>query len=164
MLSHDASHEHPFEPIRRWFGFLLGVSRSGLPMSDPFENRTACGAERSFENPVPIPTCIQRHDEFSAVFAFASRACLAAAVAVAVAALTLPVALANAARAEETPAGASLDFNKKDGTLYIEWSGPIVAGMADYLRTALGRYGTVSHRVVLVLNSAGGQVEEGHWR
>jgi hypothetical protein len=33
--------------------------------------------------------------------------------------------------------------------------------MADYLRSALGRYGTLSHRVVLFLNSAGGQVEEG---
>ena len=36
-----------------------------------------------------------------------------------------------------------------------------MAGMADDLRTALGRYGTLSQRVVLFLDSAGGQVEEG---
>jgi hypothetical protein len=91
---------------------------------------------------------------------FAGRACLAAAIAIV--ALTQPLAPANAASAEErTPAGASLDFNEEDGTLYIDWSGPIRAGMADYLRTALGKYGTLSHRVVLFLDSAGGQVEEG---
>jgi hypothetical protein len=91
---------------------------------------------------------------------FGGRACLAAAIAIA--ALTQPLAPANAASAEErTPAGASLDFNEEDGTLYIDWSGPIRAGMADYLRTALGKYGTLSHRVVLLLDSAGGQVEEG---
>ena len=33
--------------------------------------------------------------------------------------------------------------------------------MADYLRAALDRYGTASHRVVLFLDSAGGQVDEG---
>src|SRR5262245_45485491 len=66
--------------------------------------------------------------------AFAGRACLAAAVAIA--ALTQPLAPANAAPAEEqAPARASLDFNEEDATLYIDWSGPILAGMADYLRT-----------------------------
>jgi hypothetical protein len=91
---------------------------------------------------------------------FARRACLAAAVALA--ALAPPLAPANAASAEEqAAASASLDFNEEDATLYIEWSGPIVGGMADYLRSALGKYGTLSHRVVLGLNSAGGQVEEG---
>jgi hypothetical protein len=55
----------------------------------------------------------------------------------------------------------SLDFNKKDGTLYIGWSGPVAPGMADYLRNAFGKYTTASHRVVLLLNSIGGQVEEG---
>ena len=55
----------------------------------------------------------------------------------------------------------SLDFDAKDGTLYIEWSGPIVAGTADDLRAALGKYVTASDRVVLFLDSAGGQVEEG---
>ena len=74
------------------------------------------------------------------VSTFAGRACLAAAIAIA--ALTQPLAPANAASAEErTPAGAALDFNEEDGTLYIDWSGPIRAGMADYLRTALGKYG-----------------------
>jgi len=70
--------------------------------------------------------------------------------------------LSNAAPVEEqSPAGASLDFDKKDGTLYIEWSGPILAGMVDDLRAALGKYATASDRVVLFLDSAGGQVEEG---
>jgi hypothetical protein len=92
------------------------------------------------------------------LFTFAGRACLAAVVAIG--ALTLPVAAANAASDEEK-ASASLDFNENDGSLNIEWSGPIVPGMADYLRTALDTYGPSSHRVVLFLNSAGGQVEEG---
>src|SRR5262245_4316920 len=70
--------------------------------------------------------------------AFAGRASLAAAVAIA--ALTLPLAPANAALGKEQgAANASLDFNKKDGapSLYIAWSGPIAAGMADYLRTEM---------------------------
>src|SRR5262249_29385167 len=93
-------------------------------------------------------------------FAFAGGACLAAAVAVAV--LTLLLAPTNAAPGKEQPAaGASLEFNKEDGTLYIDWSGPIMAGMADDLRVALDKYETVLERVVLFLDSAGGQVEEG---
>jgi ATP-dependent protease ClpP protease subunit len=76
--------------------------------------------------------------------------------------LTLPLTSANAAPSEEQPAaGASLESNKEDGTLYIDWSGPIVATMADDLRAALGKYGAVSQRVVLFLDSAGGQVEHG---
>ena len=52
---------------------------------------------------------------------FAGRARLAAAVAIA--ALTQLLAPANAAPAEaRAPAGASLDFNEEDGTLYIDWS------------------------------------------
>jgi ATP-dependent protease ClpP protease subunit len=62
---------------------------------------------------------------------------------------------------EQPAAGASFEFNKEDGTLYIDWSGPIVAGMADDLRAALDKYGTVFDRVVFFLDSAGGQVEEG---
>jgi hypothetical protein len=93
-------------------------------------------------------------------FTFAGGACLAAAVAVAM--LTLLLASANAAPGEErSVTGSSLEFNKEDGTLYIDWSGPIVAGMADDLRAALGKYGTILNRVVLFLDSAGGQVEEG---
>jgi hypothetical protein len=81
-------------------------------------------------------------------FTFAGGACLAAAVAVAT--LTLLLASANAAPGEERPvAGSSLKFNKEDGTLYIDSSGPIVAGMADDLRAALGKYGTTLNRVVL---------------
>jgi hypothetical protein len=76
--------------------------------------------------------------------------------------LTLLLAPAKAVPGAEQPAaGASLEFNKEDGTLYIDWSGPIVGGMADDLRAALDKYGTVLHRVVLFLNSAGGQVQEG---
>src|SRR5215471_13724061 len=81
-------------------------------------------------------------------FFFAGGACLVAAVAVVV--LTLLLASANAASGEERPvAGASLEFNKEDGTLYIDWSGPIVAGMADDVRAALGKYETTLNRVVL---------------
>jgi hypothetical protein len=59
-------------------------------------------------------------------FFFAGGACLVAAVAVVV--LTLLLTSANAASGDERPvAGASLEFNKEDGTLYIDWSGPIVA-------------------------------------
>ncbi len=75
-------------------------------------------------------------------FTFAGGACLAAAVAVAM--LTLLLASANAAPGEERPvAGSSLEFNKEDGTLYIDWSGPIVAGMADDLRAAHPRQARV---------------------
>jgi len=93
-------------------------------------------------------------------FFFAGGAYLAAAVAVAV--LTLLLASANAAPGEERPvASASLEFNEEDGTLYIDWSGPIVAGMADDLRAALGKYETTLNRVVLFLDSAGGRVDDG---
>jgi hypothetical protein len=93
-------------------------------------------------------------------FRFAGGACLAAAVAVAV--LTLLLASANTAPAAEQPAaGASLEFNKEDGTLYIDWSGPIVAGMADDLRAALDNYSMLLDRVVLFLDSAGGRVDDG---
>jgi ATP-dependent protease ClpP protease subunit len=94
------------------------------------------------------------------LFTFARGVCLAVAVAVAV--LTLLLASANAAPSEEQPAAdASVEFNKEDGTLYIDWVGPIVAGMADDLRAALDKYGTISQRVVLFLDSRGGQMEEG---
>ena len=93
-------------------------------------------------------------------FFFTGGACLAAAVAVAV--LALLVASANAAPGEEQPAaGVSLEFNKEDGTLYVDLSGSIVAGMADDLRAALGKYETTLNRVVLFLDSAGGQVDDG---
>jgi len=56
--------------------------------------------------------------------------------------LTLLLAPANAVPGVEQPAaGASLEFNKEDGTLCIDWSGPILAGMADDLRAALDKYG-----------------------
>src|SRR5262245_54945840 len=72
---------------------------------------------------------------------FASVACLAAALAVSMLTLLL-LASANAAPSEEQPAaGVSLEFNKEDSTLYIDLSGPIVAGTADDVRAALGKYG-----------------------
>jgi hypothetical protein len=83
-------------------------------------------------------------------------------LATAVAVLTLLLAFLNAAPGEEQPStGVAPEFNKEDGTLYIDWSGPIVAGMADDLRAALGKYGTTLNRVVLFLDSAGGRVDEG---
>jgi hypothetical protein len=88
------------------------------------------------------------------LFTFGRSACLAAAVAVAV--LKLPVAFASAAPGEGQPAaGASVEFEMETGTLYVDWAGPIVAGMADDLRA------TVSQRVALFLDSRGGRVEEG---
>jgi hypothetical protein len=78
------------------------------------------------------------------------------------AALTPPVGAADAASDEGSPAPtSSLEFNPQDGSLNIEWSGPIVPGMADYVRGAFDRYGARSRRVVLFLDSAGGKVEEG---
>jgi len=78
------------------------------------------------------------------------------------AALTLPVRAADAAAHEQWPAAtASLEFNEQDSSLVIEWSGPIVPGMAEYLRSAIDRYGALSRRVVLFLDSAGGKVDEG---
>jgi hypothetical protein len=83
-------------------------------------------------------------------------------LATAVAVLTLLLAFLNAAPGEEQPAtGVAPEFNKEDGTLYIDWSGPIVAGMADNLRAAVGKCGMTLNRVVLFLDSSGGQVEEG---
>src|SRR5262245_17280831 len=88
----------------------------------------------------------------------AGRAALAVAIAIAAVALIG----ANKASAEEPIAGnASLQFDDKDGTLNIEWSGPIARGMADYLRSTFATYGAGLHRVNLFLDSAGGQVEEG---
>ena len=95
------------------------------------------------------------------LFTFAGGACLAAALAVSVLTLLL-LASANAAPSEEQPAaGVSLEFNKEDGTLYIDLSGPIVASTADDVRLALGKYGTALNRVVLFLDSAGGRVDDG---
>jgi hypothetical protein len=79
----------------------------------------------------------------------------------AVVAVGLPLGSAIAAPDEQPAATASVDFDKKDGTLYLAWSGQIAPGMAEYVRTAFAKYATVSHRVVLLLNSGGGQVEEG---
>ena len=72
------------------------------------------------------------------------------------------LASAHAAPNEEQPAATvSLEFNKDDGTLYIDLSGPIVVGTADDVRAAQGKYGTALNRVVLFLDSAGGRVDDG---
>jgi len=93
--------------------------------------------------------------------AIAWHAFFAAAI-VAALALTLPFASAGPASAQEqAPAVLSLEFNQADGILEIEWSGLIVAGVADELRTSVAKYGTALKRVVLFLDSAGGQVDEG---
>jgi hypothetical protein len=85
-----------------------------------------------------------------------------AVLAAAVAALSPPFASANPVPADDQkPAGISLEFDKANGRLDIEWSGPIVPGMAEDLRTAVGRYEADVKRIVLFLDSAGGQVEEG---
>ena len=94
------------------------------------------------------------------LYTFVGRVCLAATIAIA--ALTSALAAAEGPSGEQEATGiSSLDFNKEDATLSIEWSGPIFPGMADYLHTALDKYGAVSHRVILFLNSAGGRVDEG---
>jgi hypothetical protein len=90
--------------------------------------------------------------------AFAGWAALAGAVAIAP--LTLSLADTDATSDDEQ-ASSSFEFNETDRTLSIAWSGPIIPGMADDLRTALDKYGAASHRVVLFLNSAGGRVDGG---
>ena len=90
---------------------------------------------------------------------FARHAFFAAAIALT---LALPFASADPAPAEEqAPAVLSLDFNQADGILEIDWSGLIAAGVADELRASVAKYGTDLKRVVLFLDSAGGQVDEG---
>jgi hypothetical protein len=56
----------------------------------------------------------------------------------------LLLASANAAPSEEqSAAGISLEFNREDGALYIDLSGPIVAGTADDdIRSVTARCGT----------------------
>jgi hypothetical protein len=87
---------------------------------------------------------------------------LVAAAALAGVAIALALAPGSAAPSEEQPAFvAAANVNKQEGILYVGYSGQIVTGMADYLREVFGKYAAVSHRVVLFLNSVGGQVEEG---
>jgi hypothetical protein len=84
------------------------------------------------------------------------------AAAIAALALTLPFASADPTSAEEqAPAVLSLDFDQQNGTLEIDWSGLVVAGVADELRASVAKYGTALKRVMLFLDSAGGQVDEG---
>jgi ATP-dependent protease ClpP protease subunit len=93
--------------------------------------------------------------------AFARHAFFAATIAAL--ALTLPFASADPTSAEEeqAPAVLSLDLDQQTGTLEIDWSGLIMAGVADELRASVAKYGTAVKRVVLFLDSAGGRVDEG---
>jgi hypothetical protein len=48
-----------------------------------------------------------------------------------------------------------------DGTLLISWNGPVVVGMSAYLRSVFEKHASASRRIVLHLDSIGGDVEEG---
>jgi hypothetical protein len=73
---------------------------------------------------------MMRRRHIARLCAFAGWAAVAAAVAIAP--LTLRVAAPAATPDEdETASTSSFEFNEKDGTLSIEWSGPIVPVMAD---------------------------------
>src|SRR5262245_57956780 len=47
------------------------------------------------------------------------------------------------------------------GTLFISYAGSVVPGMADFIADTFVQYRESSHRVVLLLNSGGGSIEEG---
>jgi ATP-dependent protease ClpP protease subunit len=49
----------------------------------------------------------------------------------------------------------------EDGTLFISWSGPVVVGMSAYLHSVLEKHASEYRRIVLHLDSVGGDVEEG---
>ena len=49
----------------------------------------------------------------------------------------------------------------EDGTLLISWNGPVVVGMSAYLRGVIEKHASESRRIVLHLDSIGGDVEEG---
>ena len=106
-------------------------------------NRTTEQPLRSFG----LATCIARQ---------AAR--LALAMGLAAAAFTLPLTAASAASHDEPTAAVKLD---KDGTVWIAWTGEVVPGMADYLHRVFLKYGLVSNRVVVTLDSPGGAVDEG---
>ena len=112
------------------------------------------------QNLKSVDCFIQLASARARICAIARHAFFAAAIVAALA--TLPFASADPASAEEqAPAVLSLEFNQADGILEIEWTGLIAAGVADELRTSVAKYGTDLKRVVLFLDSAGGQVDEG---
>src|SRR5947209_1564006 len=49
----------------------------------------------------------------------------------------------------------------RQGILFISWTGPVVPGMSEYLRTTFEKHASTSHRVILHLDSIGGDVFEG---
>ena len=106
------------------------------PALAPFHSDSGFDARRDVQSPHTDKNAYLRENHHTLsgwaiprLFGFAGGAWLAAAVAVV--ALALPFVLSNAAPAEEqSPAGASLDYDKKNGTLYIEWPGPIVEPVA----------------------------------
>jgi ATP-dependent protease ClpP protease subunit len=112
------------------------------------------------QNLKSVDCFIQLASARARICAIARHAFFAAAIVAALA--TLPFASADPASAEEqAPAVLSLEFNQADGILEIEWTGLIAAGVADELRASVAKYGTDLKRVVLFLDSAGGQVDEG---
>jgi hypothetical protein len=116
---------------------------------------------------VPLHQNLKSADRFIPPASAHARLCAFArhtffAAAIAALALTLPFASADPTSAEEqAPAVLSLDFDQQNGTLEIDWSGLVVAGVADELRASVAKYGTALKRVMLFLDSAGGQVDEG---
>jgi hypothetical protein len=49
----------------------------------------------------------------------------------------------------------------QEGTLLLSWTGKVVTGMNDFIRTTYEKHGPTVRRVVLHIDSVGGEVEEG---
>jgi hypothetical protein len=109
----------------------------------------------------PLPQNLKSADQFippasahARLCAFARHTFFAATIAALV--LTLAFACADPTSAEEqAPAVLSLDFDQQKGRLEIDWSGLIVAGVADELRASVAKHGTTVKRVVLFLEFGG---------
>ena len=68
---------------------------------------------------------------------------------------------ATAAPSRDQPAAEATTTLDRSGTLYIEYKGDIVGGMAKYIENKFRQYGEASHKVVLGIHSGGGSVEAG---
>ena len=91
-----------------------------------------------------------------------ARTALALALALTAAAPALagaPQSLHRDAASEDQKASAEVQVEQ--GTLYIAYSGPVVPGMAKFLANEFAKYRDWTRRVLLILNSPGGSVEEG---
>jgi ATP-dependent protease ClpP protease subunit len=91
---------------------------------------------------------------------FRIAACLGLAAGIIFILFCIPMASTGPGKAEGQLT-AKVSVFLKDDTLYIDWSGQIAPGMADYVRGAFVKHAAVAQRVVLLLNSGGGQVAEG---